>query len=268
MSPRRADPELGANLLEAAARLLAEQGPSALTTRKLAAAVGTSTMAVYTRFSGMDDLVRTLVHEGFRHLAARMGEVGASADPVADVAELGIAYRENALEHSHLYAVMFGGATLVGFSLTEADRQHGRYTLDILVDAVARAVRAGRFSEPDPLLAAHRMWIALHGLVTLELGGYLTAPYDADTCFESQLRGLMSGAGDDAEAGAASIRRARDRRAARDPHATGDPHAAGNPHATRDPHATGDRQALVPGLTAGAHRRTAGEDPPPMHAAS
>src|SRR2546429_7677001 len=115
VSPRRADPDLGANLLQAAARLLAEQGPSALTTRRLAAAVGTSTMAVYTRFSGMDDLVRALVHEGFRHLAERMRAVGASADPVADVAELGIAYRENALEHSHLYAVMFGGATLVGF---------------------------------------------------------------------------------------------------------------------------------------------------------
>jgi len=212
MSPRQADPELGANLLEAAARLLAEEGPSALSTRRLAAAVGTSTMAVYTRFSGMDDLVRALVHEGFRHLAGRMGAVGASGDPVADVAELGMAYRENALEHSHLYAVMFGGSTLVGFSLTDEDRAHGRYTLAILVDAVERCMQAGRFNDGDAQLAAHRMWIALHGLVTLELGGYLTEPYDADTCFEAQVRGLMREAGDDADAAKESMRVAWERR--------------------------------------------------------
>lgn len=214
MSPRQADPELGANLLEAAARLLAEEGPSALSTRRLAAAVGTSTMAVYTRFSGMDDLVRALVHEGFRHLAGRMGAVGASGDPVADVAELGIAYRENALEHSHLYAVMFGGSTLVGFSLTDEDRSHGRYTLAILIDAVERCMRAGRFNDGDAQLAAHRMWIALHGLVTLELGGYLTEPYDADTCFEAQVRGLMREAGDDPDAAKESMRLAWERRGA------------------------------------------------------
>jgi AcrR family transcriptional regulator len=215
MSPRQADPALGANLLEAAARLLAEQGPSALTTRKLAAAVGTSTMAVYTRFSGMDDLVRALVHEGFRHLAERMGEVGPSDDPVADVAELGMAYRENALEHSHLYAVMFGGSTLVGFSLTDEDRTHGRYTLAILIDAVTRSTQQGRFNTADAQLTAHQMWIALHGLVTLELGGYLTEPYDADTCFTAQVRGLMCQAGDDADAATASMRRAWERREAR-----------------------------------------------------
>lgn len=211
MSPRRADPDLSANLLEAAARLLAEQGPSALTTRRLAAAVGTSTMAVYTRFSGMDDLVRALVYEGFRHLAGRMGAVGASADPVADVAELGIAYRENALEHRHLYAVMFGGSSLVGFSLTDEDRNHGRYTLAILVDAVERSMRSGRFNDSDAQLVAHRMWIALHGLVTLELGGYLTEPYDADTCFEAQLRGVLHEAGDDPDAAAESMRLAWER---------------------------------------------------------
>ncbi len=211
MSPRQADPDLGANLLEAAARLLAEQGPSALTTRRLAAAVGTSTMAVYTRFNGMDELVRALVHEGFSHLAERMGQVGASGDPVADVAQLGIAYRENATEHSHLYAVMFGGATLVGFSLTDEDRSHGRYTLDILVDAIERSMRAGRFRHADPQLVAHCMWIALHGLVTLELGGYLPPPYDADTCFDAQVRSMFREAGDDPGASRASMRLAVER---------------------------------------------------------
>jgi AcrR family transcriptional regulator len=211
VSPRQADPELGANLIEAAARLLAEEGPLALSTRRLAAAVGTSTMAVYTHFGGMDDLVRAMVHEGFERLKARMASVDATVDPVADVAALGSAYRANALDHRALYAVMFGGSSLGGFSLTDEDRQYGRFTLEILVEAVLRCMTAGRFRDGDAQLVAHQMWIALHGLVTLELGGYLIEPYDADTCFEAQVCGLIVGAGDSIDTAMKSMEMSRKR---------------------------------------------------------
>lgn len=206
VSPRQADPRLGANLIEAAARLLAQEGPLALSTRRLASAVGASTMAVYTHFGGMDDLVRAVVHEGFTRLNQQMTAVGATPDPVADVAALGCAYRANALEHRHLYSVMFGGSSLGGFALTDEDRQHGRYTLDLLVQAVTRCIAVGRFRSADPQLVAHQLWIALHGLVTLELGGYLVAPYDADRCFQAQVCGLFVGAGDEPGTAAASVR--------------------------------------------------------------
>jgi AcrR family transcriptional regulator len=196
VSPRQADPRLGANLIEAAARLLAEEGPLALSTRRLAAAVGTSTMSVYTHFGGMDDLVRAMVHEGFERLNSRMGAVAATDDPVSDVAALGIAYRANALDHRHLYTVMFGGSSLGGFSLTDDDRQYGRFTLEFLINAVLRCMESGRFRPGDAHLVAHQMWIALHGLVTLELGGYLVKPYDADACFNAQVHSLIVGAGD------------------------------------------------------------------------
>jgi AcrR family transcriptional regulator len=201
MSPRAADPELSGKLIETAARLLAEQGPVALTTRRLATEVGTSTMAVYTRFGGMDDLVRA----GFRHLSESMSAVGTCGDPITDVMRLGMAYRANAHEHSHLYTAMFSGANLGGFSLTDDDRQHGRYTLDILVEAVIRGMESGRLRPGDAGAVAHNLWIGVHGLVTLELGGYLAEPYDADTCFRSQVTALVIGAGDDPAAAAASM---------------------------------------------------------------
>ena len=199
VSPRQADPGLGAALIDTAARLLAEEGPAALSTRRLAAALGTSTTAVYTHFGGMDDLVRAMVHEGFERLNRRMSAVGETEDPVADVAALGMAYRANAQQHRELYSVMFGGSNLGGFSLTDEDRQHGRFTLEILVGAVRRGMDVGRFRAGDAHLVAHQMWIALHGLLTLEFGGFLIEPYDADVCFEAQVRGLVIGAGDTVE---------------------------------------------------------------------
>src|SRR5882757_7300328 len=121
VSPRRADPRTQTVLVETAAKLLAEEGPAALSTRRLAAAVGKSTMAVYTHFGGMDDLVRAMVHEGFARLHQRLGMVDLTDDPVADVITLGYAYRGNALEYPHLYAVMFGSSALGGFALTDED---------------------------------------------------------------------------------------------------------------------------------------------------
>ena len=211
MSPRQADPEQRAQLIEVAARLLTEEGPKALSTRRLAATVGSSTMAVYTHFGGMDDLVHAMVLEGFQRLNLRMNDVSRTDDPIADVAALGAAYRANAQEHRHLYSVMFGGASLGGFTLTDEDRQHGRYTLEILVHAVARCMESGRFRQANAELLANQMWIALHGLVTLELGGYLIEPYDADSCFEAQVFGLLVGAGDGVEAAVASMEKARTR---------------------------------------------------------
>jgi hypothetical protein len=51
-------PDVRRRLLEEAARLLGEEGPAALTTRRLAREAGTSTMAVCTHFGGMPALVR------------------------------------------------------------------------------------------------------------------------------------------------------------------------------------------------------------------
>ncbi|MFC4032431.1 WHG domain-containing protein [Streptomyces polygonati] len=212
MSPRQIDPKLSENLIEAAAKLLAEEGPQALSTRRLAAAVGTSTMAVYTRFGGKEDLVRAMVREGFRLLDQEMSAVVETDDPVTDVVALGWAYRRNALEHHNLYGVMFGGPGLGGFALTDEDRQHGRYTLTSVVRAVERCMEAKRFHSGDAQLVAHQLWIALHGLVTLELGGYLIPPYDADTCFDSQVCALLIAAGEDPGEAVMVMKRARERR--------------------------------------------------------
>lgn len=211
MSPRKLDPQTRTALVDIAARLLAEHGAQALSTRKIAAEAGTSTMAVYTHFGNMSGLVREMVHEGFARLERQFAGVRRTDDPVADMAVLGYAYRHNAKANSHLYAVMFGGQSLAGFSLTEDDRQYGRYTLLTVVECAARCLQADRFRQMDPLLIAHEMWITTHGLVNLELGGYLTDPVNADRCYEAMLSSLIIGVGDNIESSMASMASSRKR---------------------------------------------------------
>ncbi|MGK5550569.1 TetR/AcrR family transcriptional regulator [Actinomadura kijaniata] len=211
MSPRRSNPRVRLLLVDVAARLLLEQGPQALSTRRIAQEAGCSTMAVYTHFGGMSGLVREMVHEGFARLQHYFSLVRETDDPVADIALLGRAYRLNGMANPHLYAVMFGASSIGGFSLSGADRQHGRYTLANVVRCAARCIDAKRFTADDPELVAHQMWTSIHGLVTLELGEYLIAPYTADRCFETQLVSLMVSVGDSVESATESVARSLDR---------------------------------------------------------
>jgi len=82
------------------------------------------------------------------------------------MATLGRAYRHNAQANPNLYAVMFGGSSLAGFSLTEQDRHHGRYTLVNVVRMCRAMYCLQRFRPCDAELVAHQMWNATHGLVT------------------------------------------------------------------------------------------------------
>jgi AcrR family transcriptional regulator len=154
-------------------------------------------MAVYTHFGGMSAIVGEIVHDGFARLQHLFDMVEPTADPVADMALLGRVYRYNAVTNRHVFEVMFGASSLAGFALTEEDRQHGRYTLTPVADCAGRCVAAGRFRPDEPALLTHHMWLGVHGTVTLELGGYLAKPYDADCCLETQLVSLMVGAGDE-----------------------------------------------------------------------
>jgi len=65
VSPKIADPAVRTALLENAARLIATEGTTGLTLRRLAEETGTSTMAVYTHFGGMQSLRDEVRREGF-----------------------------------------------------------------------------------------------------------------------------------------------------------------------------------------------------------
>jgi AcrR family transcriptional regulator len=198
MSPRSADPQTRVQLIEVAAKLLAEGGPTALTTRRLATEVGTSTMAVYTHFEGMDELRHAVRQEGFDRLAQHLSRVTETEDPVADMAALGSAYFLNALTNPHLYRFMFIEPPI------DREPMAGISTFETLVAAIARVIASGRFSEGDPWKLATQMWAGLHGVVTLHLAGLFTFEDAVQSSFDLSLN-LCISFGDDREAAERSM---------------------------------------------------------------
>ena len=201
MSPKAQDPQVRTALIEGAARLMAEHGPDALTTRRLASEVGTSTMAVYTYFEGMEELRKELAREGFRRLAAYLDDVPDTDDAVYDLSALGAAYFVNALTNYDLYRHMF----LEG----SEDDDVGEGTFERLVRGVQRAMESGRFAKADPLDHATQLWAMAHGVVTLHKAGCLTLEEAIQTMAGMALN-LFCGFGDDKDAALASMAKAQE----------------------------------------------------------
>ena len=171
-SPAPTDqPDVRRRLLEEAARILGEEGPSALSVRRLSTRAGTSTMAVYTHFGAMSAVVDEVATEGFRRLIDHVDAVGVTGDPLADLPRMAGAYRDNALENRHLYAVMFGAVSVGGLGGSGPDLEVCDAAFGQLVAGVARAMDAGALRPGDPAAVAAQFWSALHGYVMLELAG-------------------------------------------------------------------------------------------------
>ncbi len=173
------------DMLHAAVGLLDDHGPDALQTRKVAGAAGTSTMAVYTHFGGMQGLIAEVAEEGFRQFEAALS-LPETADPVADLFALSAAYRRYAIERPHMYRLMFGSTSAHGINapagnvltLTVAEIERHIPSFAQVVRAVQRSMRAGRItvgSATDDAMVvatAAQFWASIHGFVMLELAGF------------------------------------------------------------------------------------------------
>ena len=189
--PKVHDAALRTRLLECAGETLSTGGLAALSLRTLAAAVGTSTTAVYALFGGKPGLLEALHAEAFSRLGARLCAVPAGIDPVEDLIALGRAYRDAALAEPHFYEVMFGGALPAGTGWWSAAAPAFRP----LAELVERAVACGALRPGTPVATVSlALWATVHGLVSLHLRGLHPDEGPApDEVFEQALRAVVSG---------------------------------------------------------------------------
>jgi AcrR family transcriptional regulator len=160
--PRPLDPAVRRTLIEQAAALLTSHEP--VTLRGVAAAAGTSTMAVYTHFGGMPGLWRAVRQEAFARLGERLATLTPGPDALADLTAVGVAYAANARANPDLYLAMFDNRHGLD-DPAAADR-----AFEVLVAAVRRAREESALpAAGEPRHAATQLWAMTHGAVMLAL---------------------------------------------------------------------------------------------------
>ncbi|NRQ37171.1 TetR/AcrR family transcriptional regulator [Nonomuraea sp. NN258] len=164
-------------LLDAAVRVLHDQGAARLTLRRVADAAQTSTMGIYTCFGGRTGLLAAIYQRAFLALRDRLtAALDGHSDPLARIRALASGYREFALEDPARYALMFE-RPLPDFDPSPQLRRDAlALNFSLLTDATSAAIEARLIISDDPVRTAYLLWTTMHGIVSIELTHALRSP--------------------------------------------------------------------------------------------
>ena len=182
-------------MLDAATRLLTEEGPAALTVRRVAESVNCSTTLLYSLFGGKDGLSNALYLEGFARLKAEFDASSALLEGkekhgLPRLAALARIYHQYAKNNASYYMVMFGDA-MAGFVPPVESRKEAWESLAVLIDAFEACMQDGALPPSNPTAAARLLWAAMHGAISLELKGYYLKTERADELFDAAVDAIL-----------------------------------------------------------------------------
>lgn len=223
VSPNRRERLRAATVVEikqAARRLLADGGPSAVSLRAIARDMGMTAPAIYRYFPSLEGLVTDLCADLYTELRE---EVEAARDqipaaqPARRLAAMARAFRRWCVTHRAEFSLMFGepvpgvaefeerdrdardaGAQFGAPFLTEFGalwQRHRFRTLppDLISERLAShlAPHLAAYGDALPIDVVHTFlsgWIRLYGLVAMEVFGHLSwAVTDAEPLFETEI---------------------------------------------------------------------------------
>jgi AcrR family transcriptional regulator len=155
------------SLISAAAQLLDQGGPAAVTLREVGRVAGVSHNAPYKHFKDKDDLLAAVAARELN----RRGHVGEDGPP-PDAKALMLGYVRWALRYPERFKLVFGRWNRGGTSeLAEAATR----SRERLVEAVAAAQGSGELPAGDPERLAALILALAHGAADQALAGHLAA---------------------------------------------------------------------------------------------
>ncbi|MBU3062776.1 TetR/AcrR family transcriptional regulator [Nocardia sp. NEAU-G5] len=218
--------ETTAEIKDTALRLMAANGPGAITLRAIAREMGMTANAVYSYFPTRDDLVTALIRDVYDEMADALQAARDSRpddDPAGRILAWACAFRDWSLAHTEGFRLVYGDPIPgyrppEGGPAPEAEQRVCAILTGLAAGAHRRAGPARAEAEfswgdfdpglvaevrtlfpdlsPAVLAVALRMWGRLHGLVSLEILGHLrTLTTDPDKLYRSEVDQMIRGMG-------------------------------------------------------------------------
>lgn len=192
--------DLRAALVRAAAALLEQSGPAALSLRSVAREAGVSHSAPYRHFKDRHELLEAVAAAGFRALEHGLDDIEQRYpdDPGQQIIEACRVYLRENLAHPHRANLMFGG-------FLDADRRSSELetALDESFAKLIATVRRGegRLYRSIPIRRlVLSLWSAAHGYTMLAISGQAEAfdpGGDPEKRIEHIVRDILRGLADD-----------------------------------------------------------------------
>jgi AcrR family transcriptional regulator len=188
--PKGHDERTGAALLEAAERIVDAAGLEALSVRRVADEVGTTTRAVYSVFGSKEGVIVALGIRAFEMLDAAIRAQPTTNDAAGDLIDAGLTvFRRFAIGHPSLFKI---GLQLALPQLSNENRAVMSESFAGLLARVTCVKDAGLLGErtvPDTATEFHAL---CEGLAAVELRG-LMPPGQEERIWRDALTALVSG---------------------------------------------------------------------------
>jgi len=213
-------PNLSEAIKETAREQIAECGAAALSLRGIARELSITAPAIYNYFPSRDDLVTALIVDAYHSLAEALAASKETNNEshTANIIASANAYRNWALAHAEEYGLIFG-TPIPGYKAPmEITGPAAARSMAVLIDVLDAVWRDGAFEIDDTLPGTSEMvqawidkfsyegnpavihfamgcWAQIHGLVSLELFGHLTAvpePVDVDVFFNIEIQTMVN----------------------------------------------------------------------------
>lgn len=165
----RKQEEVRNSILDAARGIIAREGMQALSIRKITGEIDYSPAIVYHYFKDKNEIIETLVAEGYQKILKSIGSVQRNEqEPEKEIIEAFTKYMQAALEYPEFYmAVVLNEVPAVAKKTAVLEQGISRRspTMQFLCGAIQRGIELGRFAPGDPELTAQVVWTATFGLV-------------------------------------------------------------------------------------------------------
>jgi AcrR family transcriptional regulator len=176
------------SILDAAERLLVEEGHHRFSMRRLAQRCGYTAPTLYHYFEDKSGLLDALLEERFRRLLEQLRRVPSGGDPLSYARELIVAFIRFGLTHPTHYLLL----TL------PRDPQKPRppsaeKAMELMAAPLLQLDPVGRLSDHDLQCARQSMRALIHGLVSL-MNAYPEEDWDSELpqhAVDAMLRGLL-----------------------------------------------------------------------------
>jgi AcrR family transcriptional regulator len=186
---REHDDKTAAALLDAAERIVAEQGTDALSLREVASDAGTTTRAIYSLFGSKDGLLGALGVRAFNLLQREIEALPASDQPSDDLIEVALIFRRFALEHPALFSIAFHHANPATWPRFRAAAMEALAALDKRLEPLAEAGLLGGRSVSE---ASTQFRALSEGVAWTELRGNPLPP-DPERFWRNAFYALITG---------------------------------------------------------------------------
>ena len=191
---RPRDVDLRTAVLDAARQQLVREGYRDLSMRDVANAVGCSVSSIYLYFAGKDELVHTLMDEGFERWYRRQRElIDADGSPQARLEAVCRAYVEFGLANPEFYEIMY---------MFHSDRmarypkelfRRARRNLELMAELIVAYAPEAVPTPDDARIRATALWATLHGIVSTVISDRLDRGIDRARYIEGTIRYALAG---------------------------------------------------------------------------